>query len=357
MGKILVNIYTFKGCLPINSDMSLKIYPFPAEIVKNRMREVLKIDSPEIEKIIDYLLISSGKMLRPRMVYLTASLCPHDADLLRDMAVAIELIHMASLVHDDVIDRSQMRRGRDSLNKLWGNQRSVLTGDYLFATAFNLINEHDCREVMENVTSTIQIMCSGEIKQLAMLFDTDISEADYYDKSYRKTACLFASSCKVGALSANMPAKEVSILEQFGLYLGYAYQIIDDVLDFVSESSLLGKPAGNDLLQGNITLPVILAMQDKEKGSWLKHLIQSKSLTAEKIPLIVEILLETGAIYRSVEASRLFLKRGLNTLDKFPLSPAIKELSQMSLFLMDDYYKKLNCRGMQGRRPRSGKLY
>jgi heptaprenyl diphosphate synthase len=321
------------------------------------MREVLKTDNSEIEKIIDYLLISSGKMLRPRMVYLTASLHPHDADLLRDMAVAIELIHLASLVHDDVIDRSQMRRGRDSLNKLWGNQRSVLTGDYLFATAFNLINEHNCRKVMESVSTTIQIMCSGEIKQLAMLFDTEISEADYYEKSYRKTACLFASSCKVGALTANMSTKEVSILEQFGLCLGYAYQIIDDVLDFVSESSLLGKPAGNDLLQGNITLPVIFAMQDKEKGSWIKHVIQSKTLSSETIPLLVKILLETGAIYKSIEVSHLFLKCGLKALDKFPMSPAIQELREMSLFLMEDYYKKLNCQGIHDRRPLSGNIH
>ncbi|NLB87834.1 MAG: polyprenyl synthetase family protein, partial [Syntrophomonadaceae bacterium] len=181
------------------------------------MKQVLITDSPQINNVLSYLLQTNGKMLRPRLVHLAASLYPHDKNVVNDVAVAVELIHLASLIHDDIIDHAQTRRGKQSLNSVWGNEISVLTGDYLFATAFNLINRHNLPLILKNITETIQIMCSGEIKQLTMLYNYNISEQDYYDKTYRKTACLFASSCKVGALAGQMSTYEVSILEQYGL--------------------------------------------------------------------------------------------------------------------------------------------
>jgi len=227
------------------------------------MREVLQCNNPEIENILDYLLESSGKMLRPRLVFLSASMNPHDPLLITDIAVAIELVHMASLIHDDVIDQSNLRRGRESINSRWGNQASVLTGDYLFAAAYSLINRHQQQQIIDLLSSTIQIMCAGEIKQLSLAYKLDISQEEYLEKTYGKTACLFAFCCKVGALASSMPEEGIHALENFGLCLGYAYQIIDDLLDFLSDSSKLGKPCGNDLLKGNITLPIIYLLQDQ----------------------------------------------------------------------------------------------
>jgi heptaprenyl diphosphate synthase len=156
------------------------------------MSEVLHSDYSGLNLIIDYLLQSSGKMLRPRLVYMSAQLYPHDPRKVIDISVAVELIHLASLLHDDVIDQADLRRGRESVNSRWGNQASVLTGDYLFAAAFNLINQHGLDEVMDSITSTIQIMCTGEIKQMALNSDLGISEEDYYDKTYRKTAAFYS---------------------------------------------------------------------------------------------------------------------------------------------------------------------
>lgn len=321
---------------------TLALHPFPAEIIRTRMQEVLLVDNHEIDNIIKYLIENSGKMLRPRMVYLTASMAPHDPVVVRDAAVAVELIHMASLVHDDVIDHALIRRGRESLNKRWGNHVSVLTGDYLFATAFNLINQHGMQAIMENVTTTIRIMCAGEIKQMSLARYVNITEEEYLEKTYGKTACLFASSCKVGALAASMPEEYVSALEQYGLCLGYAYQIIDDLLDFVSDSEMLGKPAGTDLLEGNITLPVIHALRSTKYGIWLRTLLESGILSQTHIPQVVEALIDSQSIYASLQTARQFIARGLACLETLPSGPAVKELEALAAYLLETYYQKLS---------------
>jgi len=328
----------------VNPDINtLTLYPaFPADQIRIRMQEVLLTDNHAIDNIITYLTENSGKMIRPRMVYLAASMAPHDQMMVRDAAVAVELIHMASLVHDDVIDRAMIRRGKESINKRWGNHTSVLTGDYLFATAFNLINQHGMQDIMENVTTTIRIMCAGEIKQMALACDLNITEEQYLEKTYGKTACLFASSCKVGALAASMPAESVYNLEQFGLCLGYAYQIIDDLLDFMSDSELLGKPVGTDLLEGNITLPVIHALRSTKYGIWLRTLLESGLLTEGNMPQVIEALIDSQAIAFSLQTARQFIARGLAYLEALPASPAVKELKFMAAYILETYYQKLS---------------
>ena len=333
-----------KGEIAVNSDTNtLTLYPaFPADLIRIRMQEVLLTDNHAIDNIITYLTENSGKMIRPRMVYLAASMAPHDQVMVRDAAVAVELIHMASLVHDDVIDRAMIRRGKESINKRWGNHTSVLTGDYLFATAFNLINKHGMQNIMEDVTTTIRIMCAGEIKQMALACDLNITEEQYLEKTYGKTACLFASSCKVGALAAAMPAESVYNLEQFGLCLGYAYQIIDDLLDFMSDSELLGKPVGTDLLEGNITLPVIHALRSTKYGIWLRTLLESGLLTEGHMPQVIEALINSQAITLSLQTARQFIARGLTYLAALPDSPAVKELEYMAAYIIETYYQKLS---------------
>lgn len=341
MGKLL-GIKAFKGVFTIKADNINGSSIFTPEILSRRLQEVLFCGYSEIDDITNYLLENSGKMLRPRMVYLCGSIYSNNEESLRDIAVAVELIHMASLVHDDIIDNSQLRRGKPSLNQRWGNQVSVLTGDYLFAAAFNLINQCNLPAVMENLTNTIKIMCSGEIKQLGMLYNLNLSESEYFDKTYRKTACLFASSCQVGAMLSSAPAKEIQMLEQFGLYLGYAYQIIDDVLDFVSDSSLLGKPVASDLKQGNITLPVILALKKGSYAKSLKNILRNGITNNRKLKQVQSILKESGALEESVQRSRYYLDLGLNLLEKFSSNSAIEEMKELSWYLINGYYEKLD---------------
>jgi heptaprenyl diphosphate synthase len=273
---------------------------------------------------------------------MTASMSTHDPFVVRDIAVAVELIHIASLIHDDVIDMSMMRRGRESINSMWGNHASVLTGDYLFASAFNLINSHDMQDIMENVTTTIRIMCIGEIQQKAMAGNINITEDQYLEKTYGKTACLFASSCKVGALAGSMPLESVLAIEQFGLCLGYAYQILDDLLDFLSESSLLGKPVGTDLLEGNITLPVIYALKNKDYGPRLRWLLQSGQFSSEHMEEVIDTLIESKAVESSLRLSRQFIAKGISYLDFITETPVIEELKLMADYLLDNYYQQLS---------------
>lgn len=280
-------------------------------------------------------------MLRPQLVYQSAIMYPHDIKKVIDIAVAVELIHLASLLHDDVIDDAKIRRNQESVNCSWGNQASVLTGDYLFAAAFKLISVHNLDDVMHSVTSTIQTMCTGEIKQLSMISNLGINEADYYDKSYRKTACLFASSCRVGALAAQAPDKDLEILENFGANLGYAYQLIDDVLDFVADESELGKPVGSDLSQGNITLPVILALKNSEKGAQLRSFLENGRCGPEMLPYIVNLLIESGVIHECIKQSRLFLQEALRQLIQLPANSGRQALQETALYLMDTYYRRL----------------
>lgn len=317
------------------------LYRFPHNQIKMRLQEVTVTHHQNIDVILRYLLESNGKMLRPQLVHIAGSLLEHDEKLLVDIAVAVELIHLASLVHDDVIDEAGLRRGRASVNACFGNHASVLTGDYLFATAFRLVNNCGKAEIMETLTEAIQIMCSGEIKQMAMLYDMNLSEKEYYDKIYSKTACLFASSCRVGALAADMDSRDVSLLEQYGLCLGFAYQIIDDVLDFVSDSSLVGKPTGNDLLQGNITLPVIIALRHEKYGPKLKEMLQKDVITPERMTLIAQLIKDSGALYESIESCQAFLRVGLKLLNDLPGRHLNDKLADFSRYFLEDYYQKL----------------
>jgi heptaprenyl diphosphate synthase len=341
-GGQTTNCNYYEGVFAIIPNQDMMIYPFPAEKITMRMRQVLKTENRDIDDLFVYMLEASGKMIRPRLVYLTASLYSHNPEVVRDMAVAVELIHLASLVHDDVIDNALVRRGKESINSRWGNKVSVLSGDYLFATAFNLINQHQLEQVMETITQTIKIMCIGEIKQLSMAFKTDISEEDYFEKTYKKTACLFASSCKIGALVSTMPREEVSILEQYGLYLGYAYQIIDDVLDFESDVSLIGKPVGNDLAEGNITLPIIFALNDPVYGAQLKECLSGPCITPVVMSKVLQILKDSGSLKKAVESSKSFIEAGLKLLNGLSSRPGINALRSVSSYLLSNYYQKVS---------------
>ncbi len=338
MGKIPLE--EIKGVFVIDPQPAI-LPEFPAAAVKERMCQVLTTYNHDIDEVLQYVMEGGGKMLRPRLVYLCSSLGQCEPDTVLDIAVAIELIHLASLAHDDVIDESLVRRGRPSLNHAFGNQVSVLAGDYLFAAAFNLINLHGLQEIMDSVTTTIQIMCSGEIKQLGLLYDWRISEEDYYEKSFRKTACLFASSCKVGAIAAHLPAEQVRYLEQFGLCAGYAYQIIDDVLDFVADSESLGKPSGHDLLQGNITLPVILALKNEKTRKHLCTLLQREEYDTDLLAEVMQLLVESGALKESILSSRFFLQHGLSYLDRLPRGTAVQQLRELAIYLLEGYYSQL----------------
>jgi len=256
------------------------------------------IHSPEqlITDMSKHLVEAGGKRLRPALYFMCAQHRVCDTEKLFSLAVAIELIHMATLVHDDVIDNSAIRRGKPTANSCWGNHSSVLIGDYLFAKAFSLVANKVSNQMLKVLTDVICSMCEGEINQNRSTFNANQVEQDYLGRIAQKTADFIAASCELGALAADLPSHEVKAFREYGYSLGMAFQITDDILDITASAEQLGKPVGNDLRQGIVTLPVIYALQHSPRSSELREIVQTLDLSEEKIKQGLEIIHETDAV-------------------------------------------------------------
>ncbi|MCR6545463.1 polyprenyl synthetase family protein [Dehalobacterium formicoaceticum] len=254
-----------------------------------------------------YFLNSGGKRLRPLLIILsgkaTAPLTPEREKNLIAAGAAVELIHMASLVHDDIIDQSLYRRGQPSVHALWGAKGAVLAGDFLFAKAFDILVSHNLFSVLKLMVLAIQEMCQGEILQSEQLFQTGQNEKDYFQRIEQKTGTLLAACCQSGALITQGNLRQVTGLKNYGTYLGYTYQITDDLLDFSGNSLDLGKPVCQDLRQGNLTLPILYLLQNQEAGSWVRQVIETKRLKPHHCAEILKILREEGFLLRTEEAA------------------------------------------------------
>ena len=221
----------------------------------------LDTDVPFIEETARYVLGSGGKRIRPALLILSARLCGGASRRMYDLSTVIEFIHTATLLHDDVMDNADLRRGNPTVHSLWGNEISILIGDYLYAKAMSLALADKDHLVMETVSDVTVEMAKGQVIETLKQRDLDISEAEYYRIIALKTASLFAASCKIGAIIGGTPPPERARVEAFGHHLGMAFQMADDTLDFVSPADKLGKPVNNDLKEGKITLPIIALMR------------------------------------------------------------------------------------------------
>ncbi|MBC2019286.1 heptaprenyl diphosphate synthase component II [Listeria seeligeri] len=274
-----------------------------------------------------HLLEAGGKRIRPMFVCLSARLVPTaDFEMVRDASVAIELIHMASIVHDDVVDDADLRRGRETIKSKWGNHIAMYTGDFLFAKSLEYMTEIKdvaAHKMLSNVTVELS---TGEIEQLKDKYNFDQSVRNYLRRIKRKTALLIAASCGLGGIVSGQSESDYEKLYRFGYYVGMAFQITDDVLDFVGTEKELGKPAGEDLRQGNVTLPVFFAMEDP----FLKKRISqvTEETEAEEIAALVAEVKKTGA-KKAEDVATAYLKKALATLDSLPQVPELKPLKQI----------------------------
>lgn len=259
-----------------------------ASIIRSRVDLVTDIGS--------HLLRAGGKRLRPALYILCAKCGRQDPAGLVPVAAAIELIHMATLVHDDVIDNAATRRGLATANARWGNHVTVLAGDYLFAKAFSLISAHGGGGALKILTETICAICEGEISQARDLFNPRQSMEDYLDRIGNKTAGFIAASCELGALTAGLPPADAEALRQYGYAIGMAFQITDDLLDVTASSEQIGKPAGNDLRQGVLTLPVIYALQHSHRAEELRRIIEARDMTDAHVRRGIAVVHTTDAV-------------------------------------------------------------
>ncbi|MEO6154758.1 MAG: polyprenyl synthetase family protein, partial [Thermomonas sp.] len=255
--------------------------------------------------VAEYIISAGGKRLRPMLLLLAAGALGHHGPDAHQLAAVVEFIHTATLLHDDVVDESDLRRGRSTANAVWGNAASVLVGDFLYSRSFQLMVELDRFEVMRILADTTNTIAEGEVLQLLHVRNPDTDEAAYLRVIERKTAVLFAAATRLGALLAGADTATCDAMHTYGLHLGYAFQIADDVLDYASDAATLGKNLGDDLAEGKATLPLIHAMQhsDAEVKLVLRNAIEHGDTNA--MPQVLAAIESSGSLdYSRVRAQQ-----------------------------------------------------
>ena len=231
------------------------------------IRQRLASDVVLINQVAEYIIGAGGKRLRPMLLLLTAGALGHRSTDAHQLAAVVEFIHTSTLLHDDVVDESDLRRGRKTANAVWGNAASVLVGDFLYSRSFQLMVELERMDVQQLLANTTNTIAEGEVLQLLHVRNPDTNEAAYLRVIERKTAVLFAAATRLGALLAGADAATCDAMHRYGMALGYAFQIADDVLDYASDAETLGKNLGDDLAEGKATLPLIHAMQQSDAAT------------------------------------------------------------------------------------------
>ena len=229
--------------------------------VEEQLRELCRTDIADLNPLLDYALRSGGKRVRPALTLLAAGFHQHCARRSLIMAAAVELLHLATLIHDDTVDNAGMRRGKPTINRLYGNHVAVLLGDYLFATSATFVCDTGVIRVIRRFSETIMELASGQLIEFFTTFDPAKARHLYDERIYRKTASLFRTSAESGAILSGAPEPQVQALRDYGCHIGMAFQIVDDLLDVQGDATQIGKPVGNDLLQGVLTLPTIMLME------------------------------------------------------------------------------------------------
>jgi geranylgeranyl pyrophosphate synthase len=275
---------------------------------------------PDLKAATELIISSGGKRIRPRIILLIGKLFKPDNESLVSVATAIEMLHTATLVHDDLIDNSFLRRGIPTLNSRWSPAATVLTGDFLFAAASDMASKTNSIEVMRLFSRTLMTIVNGEVNQFFMT-KWNIRKNEYYHRIYQKTASLFETSALAAALISNANKMEMEHLRNYGYELGMAFQIIDDILDYVGNESIVGKTIGRDLRQGLITLPMHYFINLNPNDPSVQRLVAGNSIEEEDIKHFLETIPKSEAIKKSQEDAEGFAERAVTCLLNFPDTP------------------------------------
>lgn len=308
----------------------------PLESLESRFKEHIRSDNPVIQEMVNYVFAKSGKRLRPALVFISSMIWDSsNYTQIVDLALSIELIHLATLVHDDVLDRSEQRRGIETYNKKWGNTPSILFGDFLFSRAFVILAQLGNLKIIQNLSKTTSEVCEGEIIQSFSKNNIDISLEKYLTIARYKTASLIAESCRVGALISGLGKENEEQLYHFGLNLGMAFQIYDDYLDFQADEKTLGKPILNDITNGCITLPIIHLLNQPSNGSrdqFLSNLNEINEL--DRISNIKKLLKQYHSLDYTLEMAKDYVNKAKNVIQNIQ-NPKLKEyLSKIAQFIV-----------------------
>jgi octaprenyl-diphosphate synthase len=305
-------------------------------LILERMRSPVAL----IPQLAGHIIAAGGKRLRPMLTLATARLCGYRGDRHIALAAAVEFIHTATLLHDDVVDDSELRRGLATANAVWGNKASVLVGDFLFSRAFELMVEDGALPVLAILSKASAVIAEGEVLQLVTSNDVKTSEAAYLEVINAKTAQLFAAASRIGAVVACRPSAEEEALEAFGRNLGIAFQLIDDMLDYSALESELGKTIGDDFRDGKLTLPVVLALRaadEREREFWRRTLEDSEQRDGD-LAHAIELMRRHGTLAATLERAREYGEAARRALASFRDGPERRALDEVIEFCLERGY-------------------
>lgn len=298
----------------------------------------LESNIPLIKQIIEYILTCGGKRIRPMVLLLSARALAHRESKHIDLAAVIELIHTATLLHDDVVDSSTLRRGHKTAHTIWGSDASVLVGDFLYSRAFQVVVDMRHQAILDIFAKATHYIAEGEILQLVNCNNPDTTEEFYFEIIQRKTAKLFEIAAQLGALVSSNSVNETEAMRDFGMHFGLAYQLIDDALDYSQSAEHTGKNVGQDISEGKTTLPLIQAMR-KSKSADLTLLREAiKTGSSKNLDTILGIIESTDAIKYTADAAKHHAKKAKQALSHVPLSPYRKALEDLSDFVVERTY-------------------
>ena len=305
--------------------------PIQEDLVKveDSLRAVSKVDFTWLAKLLGHSLKSGGKRIRPALTLLSGKFYDYNLDYLLPMATAVELLHTATLVHDDAIDNSLVRRGRPTINKVWGSEKAVLLGDYLFANAGELTTTTQNLRVIKLVAQTIMTISSGELNQAINAFNLEQTRQDYLQRISRKTASLFSLATESGAVLSQAPEKSIQVLIDYGYNLGIAFQIVDDILDFAGTEEEVGKPVGSDLAQGTLTLPAIVLLERYPEDNPVKKLSHNED-DQKNIELAIELVRNSSIVKECYGVASDYCARACRNLNLLPDSESCQALIQLA---------------------------
>lgn len=313
-----------------------------ADMAKVNETIIREMHSPValIPQLAGHIVASGGKRLRPMLTLASAGLVGYEGERHISLAACVEFIHTATLLHDDVVDESALRRGKDTANAVWGNQASVLVGDFLFSRAFQLMVADGSLKVLKILSDASAVIAEGEVHQLVTTNDVETTEAAYLEVIESKTAVLFAAASQIGAVVAGRPESEETALESFGRNLGVAFQLVDDVLDYSAEQAALGKTVGDDFREGKVTLPVILAYAagDAEERAFWTRVIGELDQHDGDLARAQALMAKHGTLARSLERARDYAAAAHRDLDLFAPTAHRRAMEEVIDFCVDRAY-------------------
>ena len=307
------------------------------KMVESQFETHLATETPLIQRVAKYVISSGGKRIRPILLLVSSKICGYKGDDHIPLAAVIEFIHTATLLHDDVVDNAPLRRGKSSANTVFGNEASVLVGDYLFAKSFKVLSSLDNMDVIKAYSIAVTLMAEGEVKELVKTADIKTTEDDYLDIIIKKTAVLFACASQIGAIISLKNDEYGQNLYDYGLNIGIAFQLMDDALDYTSKNEEFGKFIGNDLKEGKLTLPLIHTMErclNSEKDI-VSEIIYKKKLTNADLQAVLKLVKSYDSIDYTISKAKAAVLKAKENLNVFPDSEHKRNLTDIANYIIE----------------------